>query len=77
MDFIKINMKHIQIEIGEWWFKGCFIQEQTAPQLSKYIVFADNETQTHIGTATTMKEAKQLCIDNEVKDYKYGVEAFI
>lgn len=68
--------KPVQIEIGEWWFKGCFIQEQPCPQLAKYIVFQDTESQKHIDTATTFKEAKKLCIDNEVKDYKYGVESF-
>lgn len=70
-------MKPVQIELGEWWYKGCFIQEQTHPWLSKYIVFKDTDRQEHIDTATTMEEAKKLCIQNEVKNYKYGAEAFL
>jgi len=68
--------KPIQIENGEWWYKGCFIQEQTIPTLAKYVVFADTEGQKHIGTATNMRDAKTLCKDNEIVDYKLGPEAF-
>jgi len=69
--------KPIQIEEGEWWFKGCFIQKQDHPMLSKYVVFKDTEEQEVIDTASTMSEAKKLCIDNEVVDYKHGYKAFI
>jgi len=68
--------KPFQIEVGEWWFKGCFIQEQNHPQLDKYVVFKDTEDQEHIGTTSRFKDAVKLCKDNEVKDYKLGIEAF-
>ena len=69
--------KPIAIEVGEWWFKGCFIQEQNHPMLSKYVVFKDTEGQETIDSASTMREAKRLCIDNEVVDYKFGYKAFL
>lgn len=69
--------KPIAIEVGEWWYKGCFIQEQNHPMLSKYVVFKDTELQEIVGTCGTMVEAKQLCKDNEVVDYKLGVKSFI
>ncbi len=68
--------KPFKIEIGEWWFKGCFIQEQNHPLLAKYIVFQDTELQMNVGTASNFKDAVQLCKDNEVTDYKLGIEAF-
>ena len=68
--------KPFQIEVGEWWFKGCFIQEQNHPQLDKYVVFKDTEDQEHIGTASRFNDAVKLCKDNEVTDYKLGIEAF-
>jgi len=68
--------KPFQIEIGEWWFKGCFIQEQNHPQLDKYVVFKDTEDQEHIGTANRFNDAVKLCKDNEVTEYKLGIEAF-
>lgn len=69
--------KPIQIEDGEWWFKGCFIQTQNHPSLSKYAVFADTELQEHIGVASNMKDAITLCKENEVVDYKFGYQSFI
>ena len=69
--------KPIAIEVGEWWFKGCFIQEQNHPMLSKYVVFKDTEGQETIDSASTMYEAKRLCVDNEVVDYKFGYKAFL
>ena len=69
--------KSVQIEIGEWWYKGCFIQEQNHPMLSKYVVFKDTELQERVGTAHNMREAKKLCVENEVKDYKLGVKSFL
>jgi len=69
--------KPIAIEVGEWWFKGCFIQEQDHPMLSKYVVFKDTEGQEHIGSCGTKKEAIKLCVDNEVTDFKLGYDTFI
>lgn len=68
--------KPIQIEIGEWWYKGCFIQQQNHPQLAKYTIFADTEGQEHIDSACTFSEAKKVASNNEVKEYKLGVESF-
>ena len=70
-------VKPIQIEGGEWWFKGCFIQEQNHPMLSKYVIFKDTELQEIVGTASYMSEAKKLCLDNEVVEYKFGHKKFI
>jgi hypothetical protein len=68
--------KPFQIEVGEWWFKGCFIQEQNHPQLDKYIVFQDTVLGMIVGTASKFTDAVQLCKDNEVTDYVQGIEAF-
>jgi len=68
--------KPFQIEVGEWWFKGCFIQEQNHPQLDKYVVFKDTDNQEHIGTANRFTDAVKLCKANEVTGYKLGIEAF-
>lgn len=68
--------KPFQIEVGEWWFKGCFIQEQNHPQLDKYVVFKDTDDQEYIDTANRFSDAIQLCKDNEVTDYKLGIEVF-
>jgi hypothetical protein len=65
------------ISIGEWWYKGCFIQIQEHPMLSKYVVFKDTKDQEHVGCCSTMSEAKRLCEKNEVVDYKLGVKSFI
>ena len=56
-----------QIEVGEWWFKGCFIQEQNHPKLLKYRVFKDTASQEDICTCQTFTEAKAQCRMNEVK----------
>lgn len=58
----------IQVEVGEWWFRGCFIQEQDHPKLLKYVVFADTEAQEHIDVCSTFAEAKAICRKNEVKN---------
>jgi hypothetical protein len=68
--------KPFQIEVGEWWFKGCFIQEQNQPKLHKYVIFADTEEQEHLGTSNTFSGAIKICKENEVKDYKLGIKAF-
>lgn len=66
-----------QIEDGEWYFMGCFIQKQNHPQLLPYVVFKDNETQSHVGVFTSFKDAKQACKDNEAKEPKYGLKSFM
>jgi len=68
--------KPFQIEIGEWWFKGCFIQAQNHPQLDKYVVFKDTENQEHVGTSNKFTDAVKLCKENEVTKYKLGIESF-
>lgn len=58
-----------QIEVGEWIYKGCFIQEQQHPMLAgKYAVFKNDLLQVHIGRAYTFTEAKALCEANECFD---------
>ena len=55
-----------QIEVGEWLYKGCFIQESIHPKLiGKYEVFKNDESQTHVGRCYTFTEAKKLCEENE------------
>lgn len=50
-----------QIEVGEWLYKGCFIQESVHPQLvGKYEVFKNDEPQTHVGRCYTFTEAKNF-----------------
>ncbi len=69
--------KPVQIEAGEWYYKGCFIQEQNHPSLLKYRVFKDDENQTEVDTCGTMKDAKALCEQNEVIIPKNGLSAFL
>lgn len=58
-----------QIEVGEWLYKGCFIQESEHPKLvGKYEVFKNNEHQTHVGRCHTLIEAKKLCMENECNE---------
>jgi hypothetical protein len=61
-----IKEKPKQIEVGEWMYKGCFIQESTHPKLiGKYEVFKNDKPQTHVGRCYTFIEAKKLCEENE------------
>lgn len=63
-----------QIEGDEWYFKGCFIQKNSHPNLfGKYEVFADDEQQTHIGRFTSFANAKKACKANEVKNPFIGI----
>jgi hypothetical protein len=71
------TIRPIQIEVGEWWYKGCFIQRQTHPKLKPYHVFKDTETQETIGDCFSFNEAKNLCELNGVKEYKYGSNSFL
>ena len=54
--------KPVLIEIGEWYYKGYFIQLQIHPLLLKYHVFRDSKEQETIGTCATFREAKKLCL---------------
>jgi hypothetical protein len=59
----------IQIEVGEWLYKGCFIQENTHPKLvGKYQIFKNNKEQTDIGRSHTFTEAKKMCEENTCSD---------
>jgi hypothetical protein len=61
--------KPIQIDAGEWLFKGCFIQEFKHPKLlGRFEIFKNNKQQTHIAVCNTIKKAKQICIENECFD---------
>lgn len=66
-----------QIEEGEWYYKGCFIQKQSYPSLLKYHVFKDNESQDTISTCSTMSYAILLCNDNEVLNSVHTINDFI
>lgn len=68
--------KPIQIEVGEWYYKGCFIQEQDHPSLLKYHVFKDTELQETIDVCSSFKQAKKLCQENEVIKPKIGLVGF-
>lgn len=67
---MKDKEKPIQIEVGEWYYKGCFIQDQSSSphDLPKYHVFQDTDEQMTVGTCWTFTEAKRLCVINEVKN---------
>lgn len=48
----------VQIEDGEWLCSGNFIQKQDHPKLEgKYVVFSNNEEQTHIAVAYSFSQA--------------------
>lgn len=68
--------KPIGIEVGEWYFKGCFIQKQEHPMLSRYVVFQDTILAMVVGTVSTFAKAKKLCIENEVKEPHLGLKSF-
>ena len=69
--------KPIEIEDGEWWFRGNFIQKQDHPLLNKYVVFSDTEQQQTVGTTNNFATAKNICIENEVIEFKFGYKAFL
>lgn len=55
-----------KIEMGEWIYKGCFIQKSEHPHLKgKYEVFKNDEPQTHVDRCHTFAEAKRLCEENK------------
>lgn len=70
--------KPVQIETGEWYFAGCFIQEVVMPQIfAKYEVFKDDEAQTHVGHYKTFREAQRAARENEVKNPANGLSAYV
>jgi hypothetical protein len=71
------NKKPIKIEIGEWWYMGCFIQKQEHPKIKPFHIFKDTEMQESINTCSTFLEAKKICELNEVKKFKQGYKQFI
>ena len=55
-----------QIEVGEWLYKGCFIQKSEHSELiGKYEVFKNDKHQSHVGRCYTFTEAKRLCKKKE------------
>jgi len=68
--------KKVKIEVGEWYYCGCYIQEQNHPSLCKYVVFKDYATQTHVDTASTMACAMLLCRKNKVDNPVNGLKAY-
>lgn len=70
--------KPTQIEDGEWYYKGCFIQSSVMPHVHKgYFVFKDTEYQETIGSPHTFAEAKSLCEKNEVKQPYFGLKRIL
>jgi len=60
------KQKPIQIEVGEWLYYGCFIQESRHSELiGKYEVFKNDKEQSHVDRCYTFTEAKKLCVENE------------
>lgn len=66
-----------QIDPEEWYYKGCFIQQQDHPKLQKYHVFQDTEEQLTVGTCSTFKQAKELCEQNSVENPMHSPLEFI
>lgn len=73
-----MSKKPYQIECGEWYFHGCYIQEGTHPMLfGKFEVFKDDEKQTHVGRYMKFSEAKKAAIENEVDAPKNGLKSYL
>jgi len=71
------NHNPIQLEVGEWWYYGCFIQEFIHPSLfGRYEVFKDDENCTHVTRCITKTEAKNAAKQNKVENYSKGPEYF-
>lgn len=69
-------MKPIQIEIGEWLYMGCFIQEQKYPGLLPFVIFDGTEQQNHIDTCMTFEQAKKIAEKNKIENPYYTPETF-
>jgi hypothetical protein len=61
--------KPILVADGEWWFYGCFIQQQYHPMLAKFLIFKDTVGQEDVGTCHTFTEAKVIAKNNQVIDF--------
>lgn len=73
----KSKEKPVQIEIGEWLYKGNFIQEQNHPELPKFRIFGADKEQTHVGTCNTFAQAKNIAELNENKEPYYTLDFFL
>lgn len=75
---IRKYIKPVEIENGEWYYKGCFIQSVNHPSLShKFEVWKDDETQSRIGQCDTLFQAKKLCEENVVFKPKNGLKSYL
>ena len=64
-----IMSEPIQINAGEWLFKGCFIQEFKHPKLlGRFEVFKNNKQQKHIAVCNNFEQAKKICNENKCFD---------
>jgi hypothetical protein len=69
------NEQPVQIESGEWYFMGCYIQESEHPALfGRFEVFKDDEKQTHVGRYMKFSEAKKAA---KVNAQKNGLKSFL
>lgn len=71
------NTKPVQIELGEWWFNGRFIQKQNHPLLSPYVSFSDDEKNYMVQTHSTLKEATKWCLLNPCNTPQHQPKDFI
>ena len=69
--------KPVQIEDGEWYYKGCFIQKQTHPSLMKYHIFKDTKSQATISFCGAFLQAIAICNKYEVKNPIHTAEDFL
>lgn len=74
----QIKEKPVQIEVGEWWYNGRFIQKTNHPKLSPYVSFNDNmeghdDSQPH----RTMKEAIAYCLTHAFPEAIHKPSDFI
>lgn len=70
--------KPFQIEAGEWYYMGCYIQESVHPKLfGKFEVFKDDEKQSHVGRYMKFSEAEKAAIENRVDAPKNGLKSYL
>lgn len=70
--------KAVQIEDGEWYCAGCFIQKSEHPALvGGYEVFKDNQEQTNVGRYDTLAAAKKAARLNQVITPLRGLMSFL
>jgi hypothetical protein len=70
-------MKPIQIDPKEWYYMGCFIQQQVHPKLLKYCVFQDTEEQATVGVCHTFTEAKSIAKANRVENPLHSASEYL